>query len=226
MRSNVYINAEPDHLLKKNRFTLFQKIKIPEDSKVTLIDHILLKVSWRESDRKYHEGNPSVAEHRERIDSYIDSLETTRKAWLALPLMTKHALPEMIPEIDSSLLKISSLSSDFYSDKSNLPEWRLKGLSSLDSWGSDLEMIDLLKATAMHWRDKYFVDFKRRDSTHIGLIAEIAKSCAEHGIPISHAPRSYFVQILTLVFPYLESPRSAVKEAMELLNRPDYSDAR
>lgn len=109
------------------------------------------------------------------------------------------------------------LSSKFYSDKSNLPEWRLKGLSNLENWGSDLEMIDLLKANITHWRDNYFIDFNRRDSSHIGLIAGIAELCAEHGIKISHTPRSHFIQILMLVFPNLASPRASIKEAMALL---------
>lgn len=223
MRSDVYLNAKPDTSLKTSLLSLFQKIKISDDSKALLVEHILLKVTWREDFKKYTNNNPSSAEHNEKIKSYIESIEATRKAWLALPLVTKHALPEMTPEVTSSLLNTSLLSSEFYNDKSNLPEWRLDGMSNLESWGADLEMIDLLKATAEHWKDKYFIEFNRRDSSHIGLIAGIAESCTKHGIKISHTPRSYFVQILMLVFPNLESPRAAIKEAMQLLQRSDYT---
>lgn len=223
MRSDVYLNAKPDTSLKTSLLSLFQKIKIPDDSKALFVENILLKVTWRENFKKYTTNNPSPAEHNEKIKSYIESIEATRKAWLALPLVTKHALPEMISEVTSSLLNTSLLSSEFYKDKSNLPKWRLDGMSNLESWGADLEMIDLLKATAEHWKDKYFIEFNRRDSSHIGLIAGIAESCTQHGIKISHAPRSYFVQILMLVFPNLESPRAAIKEAMQLLQRSDYT---
>lgn len=221
MRSDVYVNAKPDDNLKENLISLFKKINITEDNKVRLAKHILIKVSWRENSRNLYNQNPSTALHLEKLDTYIDSLNAARKAWLALPLMTKEILTEMIPEIDSSLLPRevkSKLSSVSFSDKSNLPPWRLTGLSNLENWGSDLEMIDLLKATAMHWKDSHLSNFgSRRDSTHIGLIAGIAELCIEHEIKISHAPRSYFVQILMLIFPNLASPRAAIKEAMALL---------
>ena len=222
MRSDVYTNAKPDNILKENLFSLFKKLNIEENNRKLLAEHIIIKVSWRENSRDLYDQNPSTAVHLEKLESYIESLNATRKAWLALPLMTKEILPEMIPEIDSSLFPwevTSKLSSIFYSDKSNLPPWRLTGLSNLERWGSDLEMIDLMRATATHWRDNYLANSGRRDSTHIGLIAGIAELCIEHDIKISHAPRSYFVQILMLVFPNLTSPRASIKEAMELLQR-------
>lgn len=220
MRSDVYINAKPDETLKANLLSLLKKTNITEDDKVLLAKHIIIKVGWRENARSLYNQNPPTALHLEKLDTYIDLLNATRKAWLALPLMTKEILPEMIPEVESSLLPwevTSKLSSVFYSDKSNLPSWRLTGLSNLERWGSDLEMIDLMRATAMHWKDNHLSSFGRRDSTHIGLIAGIAELCIEHDIKISHAPRSYFVQILMLVFPNLASPRASIKEAMKLL---------
>lgn len=220
MRSDVYINAKPDETLKANLLSLFKKINITEDDKVLLAEHIIIKVGWRENSRSLYDQNPPTALHLEKVDTYIESLNATRKAWLALPLMTKEILPEMIPEIDSSLLPReakSKLSSIFYSDKSNLPAWRLTGLNNLERWGSDLEMIDLMKATAMYWRDNFLSNSGRRDSTHIGLIAGIAELCMKHEIKISHVPRSYFVQILMLIFPNLTSPRASIKEAMKLL---------
>lgn len=220
MRSDVYINSKPDENLRGNLLSLFKKLDIAEDAKTLLADHILIMVSRRENYKYLYDQNPSTALHLEKIDSYIESLSATRKAWLALPLMTKEILPEMIPEIDSSLLPWeakSQLSSVFYSDKSNLPPWRLTGLSNLERWGSDLEMIDLMRATAMHWRDDFLSSFGRRDSTHIGLIASIAELCIDHEIKVSHVPRSHFVQILMLVFPNLASPRASIKEAMKLL---------
>ncbi|VVO69974.1 hypothetical protein [Pseudomonas fluorescens] len=221
MRSDVYINSKPDETLKGNLLSLFKKINIAEEDKLLLAKHILIKVTWRENSRDLYNQNPPTALHLEKLDTYIESLNATRKAWLALPLMTKEILPEMIPEIDSSLLPweaTSKLSSVFYSDKSNLPPWRLTGLSNLERWGSDLEMIDLMRATAMHWKDNYLSNFgSRRDSTHIGLIAGIAELCIEHGIKISYVPRSYFVQILMLVFPNLASPRASIKEAIKVL---------
>lgn len=222
MRSDVYINTKPDESLKESLISYFSKARIAGDRKELLAEYILLRVNTREASKRWRDKNPTTAEHREKIETYIESLTQTRKAWLALPVMTQEILPEMIPEIDSSLFSkevTSVLSSKFYSDKTKLPDWRLKGLSNLESWGGDLEMIDLLTANITHWRDKYFVDFNRRDSSHIGLIAGIAELCAEHGIKISHAPRSHFVQILMLIFPNLVSPRASIKEAMALLEK-------
>lgn len=222
MRSDVYINAKPDEFLKESLISFFTKARIAGDRKELLAEYILRRVNTRDASKRWRDEIPTTAEHLEKIETYIESLTQTRKAWLALPLMTQEILPEMIPEMDSSLLPgevTSVLSSKFYSDKSELPDWRLKGLSNLDRWGSDLEMIDLLTANITHWRDKYFIDFNRRDSSHIGLIAGIAELCAEHGIKTSHTPRSHFVQILMLVFPNLVSPRASIKEAMALLEK-------
>lgn len=219
MRPDVYSNAKPDQTLKQNLTALFGKVKIPDSSKEMLVDRIILKINWREDSEKYSTSSLSVAEHFEKVNTYISSLYSVRKAWLALPLKTKELLPEMIPEITSSLLDTTLLSSKFYDDKGSLPEWRQIGLSDLESWGSDLEMIDLMIATAEHWKNAYLVKFKRRNSSHIGLIAGIAESCIEYGIKVSHTPRSHFVQILMLVFPDLGSPKAAVKEAIEILKR-------
>jgi hypothetical protein len=222
MRSDVYTNSKPDETLKENLLSLFQKINIAEDDKALLAEHILIKVIRREQSKNLYNQKISTALHLEKMDTYLESLNATRKAWLALPLITKEILPEMIPEIDSSLLTweaTSQLSSVFYSDKSNLPEWRLTGLSNLERWGSDLEMIDLLRATAMHWKDNYLSNLDRRERSHIELIAGIAKLCMQHEIIISHTPRSYFVQILMLVFPNLVSPRASIIEAKKLLKK-------
>lgn len=222
MRSDVYINAKPDEFLKESLISFFTKARIVGDRKELLAEYILRRVNTRDAAKRWRDENPTTAEHLEKIETYIESLTQTRKAWLALPVMTQEILPEMIPEIDSSLLSgevTSVLSSKLYSDKSKLPDWRLKGLSNLESWGADLEMIDLLTANITHWRDKYLIDFNRRDSSHIGLIAGIAELCAEHGIKISHTPRSHFVQILMLIFPNLASPRASIKEAMALLEK-------
>jgi hypothetical protein len=229
MRSDVYINAKPDHLLKKSLLSFFQKVKITDDRKELLTEHILRKITWREDSKRHLDKNPTTAEHFEKIESYIEALNATRKAWLALPLMTREILPEMITEIDCCLLPDeakSLLPSVFYSDKSKLPEWRLKGLGNLETWGSDLEMIDLLKAMAMQWQNNHFMNFTRRDSSHIGLIAGIAELCTEHGISVSHTPRSHFVQILMLVFPNLTSPRASIKEAVEILRQSDFRMSR
>ena len=222
MRSDVYINAKPDEFLKERLISFFTKARIAGDRKELLAEYILRRIKTRDASKRWRDGAPTTAEHLEKIETYIESLTQTRKAWLALPLMTQEILPEMIPEMDSSLLSgevTSVLSSKFYSDKSKLPDWRLKGISNLDRWGADLEMIDLLTANITNWRDKYFIDFNRRDSSHIGLIAGIAELCAEHGIKTSHTPRSHFVQILMLVFPNLVSPRASIKEAMALLEK-------
>jgi hypothetical protein len=218
MRSDVYLTAKPDLLLKNNIIAALQRTEISQDNKEKLAENILLKIRWRLDSQKYYSNNTSVAEHLEKIESYIESLNAVRKAWLALPLMTKHILPEMMPDVGSSLLDTSLLSSKFYNDKSSLPEWRLKGLSGIEEWGSDLELIDLLKATAILWKDKYFIGHTRRDSTHVGLVAGIAEACTAHGIKVSHTPRSYFVRILMLVFPDLTSPpKNVIAEARALL---------
>lgn len=222
MRSDVYINAKPDEFLKESLISFFTKARLADDRKELLAEYILRRVNIRDASKRWRDENPTTREHLEKIQTYIESLTQTRKAWLSLPVMTQETLPEMIQEIDSTLLSgevTSVLSSKFYSDKSKLPEWRIKGLSKLEIWGADLEMIDLLTANITHWRDKYFIDMNRRDSSHIGLIAGIAELCAEHGIKTSHTPRSHFVQILMLVFPNLTSPRASIKEAMALLER-------
>lgn len=220
MRSDVYQTAEPDENLKRALVSVFESISLPQDIAENTAIIILQDIAARNSTRHFHENNPALAEHLYKIDSYIDSLSATRKALLALPMMTQEALAEMRSEVDSPLLDslaLSTLFSPLYEDKSQLPEWRLNGLKNLERWGAELEMLDLMKACALKWRDNYLIKFKRRDSTHIGLIAKIAELCRQHEITISHTPRSHFMKIMALVFPNLSYPRDAIGEAVELL---------
>lgn len=99
MRSDVYLTAKPDLLLKNKIIAALQRTEMSQDNKEKLAENILLKIRWRLDSQKYYSNNPSVAEHLEKIESYIESLNAARKAWLALPLMTKHLLPEMMPEV-------------------------------------------------------------------------------------------------------------------------------
>lgn len=104
MRSDVYINAKPDDFLKESLISFFTKARIAGDKKELLAEYILRRVNTRDASKRWRNENPTTADHLEKIETYIESLTQTRKAWLALPVMTQEILPEMIPEIDSSLL--------------------------------------------------------------------------------------------------------------------------
>lgn len=222
MRLDVYQNAAPDESLKLALISAFEDMSIARDIADKLSKIILQLIVNRNNGRNCFDNSPSIAEHIVKLDAYIDSLSSARKALLALPLMTQEVLAEMSGELDfnCTLLDGKALSTLFcpmYDNKSNLPEWRLKGLSHIERWGAEVELLDLMKACAVQWRDKHISKAERRDGTHIGMIANIAKLCGEHGITMSHTPRSHFMKIMVLVFPNLSSPRAAIGEAAKLL---------
>ncbi|MEH6491583.1 hypothetical protein [Halopseudomonas sp.] len=180
---------------------------------------ICQRVGWRETYKKCYGISEAPAIQLEKIDTYISTLKAARKAWSALPKETRELLGEFIASSDSTLLPnqtIAKLSSVFYSDKSKLNEWRTNGLAHVDSWGSELEMLDLLLESATQIRGTIIVKLVRADSTHIGLVANIASVCEDHGIKISSKPRSVFTKIILTVFPDMLDPSNLIKNAISI----------
>jgi hypothetical protein len=176
-------------------------------------------VGWREAYQKNYGIDEAPAIQREKMETYIANIKSARKAWAALPKATREIIGEYISNSDSTLLPnqtISKLSSVFYSDKSKLNDWRKKGLDHVESWGSELEMLDLLLESAIQIRDEIVATLVRADSTHIGLVANIASVCEDHGIKISSKPRSVFTKIILTVFPDMLDPSNLIKNAISI----------
>src|SRR5690606_1987931 len=145
-----YKNANPDEALRAGLIQLFTGWKNVPDRKEELADQILDKIHLRVSLDKTFYNPLSPAENLSKLNDYITAIKNLRKAWLALPTLTKEILPEFISDIEDCLLPpevTRNLSSIFYSEKSKLPEWRKTGMNSLERWSCDLELIDLMRST-------------------------------------------------------------------------------
>ncbi|MHC8331863.1 hypothetical protein [Pseudomonas sp. LB3P25] len=216
MQNNVYENATPDETLRKKLIHLFNSWTTAPDKQEELADQILGKIVLRDNLDRLFTEDLSPAEHLGKLNDYISAIKNLRKTWLALPKSSRDLLPQFISDVEGCLLPSEvtrNLSSIFYSEKSELPEWRKTGMNNLEHWSCDLELIDLMRGTAEFYKENHMRTSGTRHSFHIGLIGEIATTCRAHNVSVSHSSRSHFVQIINLVLPNLSDPRASITKA-------------
>lgn len=215
--------ASPNKLILRAEIErLILGLRKPPENPQQLTEVICRHVSDREAYLSRFEENITPKEHADKVDDYIKALKLARKAWIALPKMARDLPIEYIADSESTIFPveiISKISAMYFQDQSALPEWRREGLAKVDGWGFDLEALDLMFESISKYRDIVAQDLKRKDSTHIGLVANIANVCEKHKINISSKPRSVFAKIIRAVFPEMLDPGALIEAAVDLRER-------
>ncbi len=217
MINNKYRTPERTEL-KGALVQLLEKLRKPPKDPQELAELICVRIEWREQASKEYGAHEPYAKQMEKLDAYIKCLQATRRAWT---LMSRHARDcqlDYAVESEATLLPgsvIVKLPTVYYSDKTELPEWRREGLDNVDGWGYSLEMLDILYESAL-WYKGIANQSKRNNGSPIGFVAEVAKLCERRGIALSSKPRSVFSKIICVIFPEIVDPSGLIKTALKV----------
>lgn len=231
-----------DDELRSNVFAVVSSFKHPPVANAQgLADSIECEVSaFKEMEAVALKVDPSP-----KVKAYLKKLEAARKSYLNIPEEVRAILPDLFPYAGLSLFPADMLrvfavaqyephmlaslvsdacrsgkSKDELSRLGTSLERRKEGLCNEDYWGADVEMLDLLVATA----NKYLLDHvepivagkRRRYRPDVRLIRRLIPVCNGFGVTASAAEDSYFTAIVRAVMEHLgDGYRTTNKQQIE-----------
>jgi hypothetical protein len=158
---------------------------------------------------------PTPAKYKDQIKKYLKVLERVRSAYFLLDPKLRDFLATTMCFTDSSFFSdelLRKLSADIFVGPHYLKDWRRKELARQDMWNADIEMIDLLIATAKLWQERHSPDAYKRGHPEMQFILQAKGICEAHGLHAGSSEHSPVVRLVGRCL-YTNDPRKLGRAA-------------
>lgn len=159
----------------------------------------------------------SAGDYNKRVDEYLGAMKAARKAWLNLPSDAQELMPQSFWQCKTSLLNPSLLQAlatvQIMEQSHKLADWRASGLRDHQTWGADIEIIDLLLYAVQTFKEQHSPAKSSRDRWEPEAIRAVSKVCETHGITVAAATGGHFTAIVQLLFPGRDA-RDLIRQAL------------